>query len=323
MEYKKVGRSGLMVSRLTLGTMNFGNFTSKEDSFAIMDKALDLGINLFDTANVYGGEGKQGLTEEIIGEWLTQNKSNRNNIVLATKVYGKMGAGLNESKLSACHIKKACEDSLKRLNTDHIDLYQMHHVDRDTPWEEIWQAFELLIKEGKIIYAGSSNFAAWNITEAFFTAKERHALGLISEQSIYSLRNRNIELEVIPVLKRFDVGLIPWSPLAGGLLCGILDEKIEGRRTRIPLLKAAEKLKPQIEAYENLCKEIGYAPADVALAWVLNNPVVTSPIVGPRTAEQLVQNVQVLDIKLSPEVVNKLDLIWPGPGNQAPEVYAW
>ncbi|MFH0735921.1 MAG: aldo/keto reductase [bacterium] len=323
MEYKKIGKSGLIVSRLTLGTMNFGSYTSPEDSFAIMDKALDLGINLFDTANVYGGEGNLGLTEEILGDWLTRNKTNRNKIVLATKVYGKMGAGLNESKLSAYHIKKACEDSLKRLKTDHIDLYQMHHIDRDTPWEEIWQAFEMLIKEGKIIYAGSSNFAAWNIAEAFFTARERHSLGLISEQSIYSLRNRNIELEVIPALKRFDIGLIPWSPLGGGILCGILEGKTEGRRTRLPLLKAAEKLKPQIEAYENLCKEINQNPADVALAWVLNNPVVTSPIIGPRTVEQLSQNVKALDIKLDVEVLKKLDLIWPGPGNQAPEAYAW
>jgi len=323
MKYTKLGKSGLQVSKLTLGTMNFGTYTDKESSFKIMDRALEHGINLFDTANVYGGEGKQGLTEEIIGEWLTQNKSNRNKIVLATKVYGKMGEHINQSKLSAYNIKRACEDSLRRLKTDHIDLYQMHHIDRDTPWEEIWQAFEQLIKEGKITYVGSSNFAAWNIAEAYFTAKEKHILGIISEQSIYSLRNRNIELEVIPALKRFDIGLIPWSPLAGGLLCGILDPKTEGRRTRVPLLKSVEKLRPQIEQYEALCKELNLAPADIALAWVLHNPVVTSPIIGPRTVEQLDESIKALDIILDSETLSKLDQIWPGPGNQAPEAYAW
>lgn len=323
MEYTYLGRTGLKVSRLCLGTMNFGPYTSEEDSFKIMNRALEVGINFFDTANVYGWDKGVGVTEQIIGRWLAEDKSRRDKIVLATKVYGKMGEGPNDSKLSAYHIRKACEDSLRRLQTDHIDLYQMHHIDRNTPWEEIYQAMEQLIREGKIIYVGSSNFAAWNLAEAFYKAKERNFLGIVSEQSIYNLRNRHIELEVIPACKAFGIGLIPWSPLGGGILCGVLEGVKEGRRMREPLQKSVEKLLPQIEAYEKLCKEIERRPADVALAWVLSNPVVTSPIIGPRTAEQLEENVKALELKLSEEVLKKLDEIWPGPGNQAPEAYAW
>ena len=323
MNYSHLGRSGLKVSRLCLGTMNFGPYTSEEDSFKIMNRALELGINFFDTANVYGWHLGTGLTEEIIGRWLAEDKSRRDKIVLATKVYGKMDDGVNDLGLSAYHIRKACEESLKRLQTDHIDLYQMHHIDRETPWEEVWQAMEQLVRKGKVIYIGSSNFAAWNIAEANCLASQRNSLGLVSEQSIYNLRNRHIELEVIPACKAFGVGLIPWSPLGGGILCGVLEKSKEGRRTREPLIASAERLRPQIDAYEKLCKEIGQNPADVALAWVLANPVVTSPIVGPRTLQQLEENVNALNIKLSEEIMKKLDEIWPGPGNQAPEAYAW
>ena len=323
MEYTFLGRTGLRVSRLCLGTMNFGPYTSETDSFKIMDNALDLGINFFDTANVYGAEIGVGTTESIIGKWF-ENGKKRNSIVLATKVYGKMGDGVNDSKLSAYHIRKACEDSLRRLKTDHIDLYQMHHIDRSTPWEEIWQAMEQLVNEGKIIYVGSSNFAAWNIVEANYTARQRNFMGLVSEQSIYSLRNRHIELEVLPACKAMGVGMIPWSPMGGGILCGVLGNIKEGqRRSREPLQKSVEKLRPQLERYENLCNEISIKPADVALAWVLNNPVVTSPIIGPRTLEQLEQNAKASEIKLAEDVLRKLDEIWPGPGNQAPEAYAW
>jgi aryl-alcohol dehydrogenase-like predicted oxidoreductase len=323
MDYIHLGRSGLKISRLCLGTMNFGPFTSEEESFAIMNKALELGINFFDTANVYGWHLGTGVTETIIGKWLEEDKSRRNKIVLATKVYGKMGDGVNDAKLSAYHIRKACEESLIRMKTDHIDLYQMHHIDRETPWDEIWQAMELLVREGKILYVGSSNFAAWNIAEAILTAKHRNFLGIISEQSIYSLRNRQIELEVIPACKAFGVGLIPWSPMGGGILCGVLEAAKEGRRTREALQASVKKLKPQIEQYENLSKELGYTPSDVALAWVLNNPVVTSPIIGPRTIKQLEENVKALEIRLDEVTLKKLDEIWPGPGNQAPEAYAW
>jgi aryl-alcohol dehydrogenase-like predicted oxidoreductase len=321
MEYKHLGRTGLKVSRICLGTMNYGTYNTEEESFKIMDHALDKGINFFDTANVYGSY--KGQSEEIIGTWFAEGEGRRDRIILATKVYGNMSEGPNQSKLSAYHIKQACEDSLKRLQTDHIDLYQMHHIDRETPWDEIWQAMEQLVREGKIIYVGSSNFASWNITEAVYTAKIRNFLGLVSEQSIYSLRNRHIELEVIPACREFGIGLIPWSPLGGGILCGILDKPKTGRRSRPQLLASVEKLKSQIEKYESFCTEIGQKPSVVALSWVLNNPAVTAPIVGPRTIKQLEENISALDYKLSKENLTKLDEIWPGPGNQAPEAYAW
>ncbi|MGE5680213.1 MAG: aldo/keto reductase [Bacillota bacterium] len=324
MEYTHLGRTGLKVSRLCLGTMNFGTYTPVDDSFAIMDKAMEMGINFFDTANVYGADKHRGYTEEIIGEWFSKGKDRRDKVVLATKVYGNMTDWPNESRLSAFHIRKACEESLRRLKTDHIDLYQMHHIDRETPWEEIWQAMEVLIEQGKILYVGSSNFAAWNIVEANYIAEKRNLLGLVSEQSIYSLRNRHIELEVIPACRALGVGIIPWSPLGGGILGGVL-EKIESgsRRARPQLQSSVEKLRPQLERYENLCREIGQKPADVALAWMLGNPVITSPIIGPRTIEQLNESTNAVTIKLDEETLKKLDQIWPGPGNQAPEAYAW
>ncbi|RJP66056.1 MAG: aldo/keto reductase [Ignavibacteriales bacterium] len=321
MEYTHLGRSGLKVSRLCLGTMNYGQYNTDEESYKIMDHAIDCGINFFDTANVYGSY--KGQTEEIIGRWLSLNGGRREKIVLASKVYGGMSDWINDSKLSAYNIKRACEDSLRRLKTNHIDLYQMHHIDRETPWEEIWQAMEQLIREGKIIYVGSSNFAAWNIVEANYKAKEKHMLGLVSEQSIYSLRNRHIELEVVPACKAMGVGIIPWSPMGGGILCGILDKPETGRRSRPALLASAERLRPQIEKYENLCKEINHKPSVVALNWMLQNPAITSPIVGPRTIEQLDENISALDFKLDDDTMKKLDEIWPGPGNQAPEAYAW
>jgi aryl-alcohol dehydrogenase-like predicted oxidoreductase len=322
MHYRHLGRTGLRVSPLCLGTMNFGPHTPEPESHTIMDRALELGINFFDTANVYGGESK-GRTEEIVGRWLAQGNGRRESIVLATKVYGSMGPGPNDSKLSAYHIRRACEESLRRLQTDHIDLYQMHHVDRATPWEEIWQAMEQLVREGKILYVGSSNFAGWHIAHANGIAASRHFLGLVSEQSIYSLRNRHIELEVIPACRELGLGLIPWSPLGGGILAGVLDGEQGARRSREALRASVERLRPQLERYEALCAEIGQRPADVALAWTLANPAVTSPIIGPRTVEQLEQNVSALDFTFDDDLLKRLDEIWPGPGGEAPEAYAW
>lgn len=323
MHYARLGRTGLRVSRLCLGTMNFGTHTDEEESCRMMDRALDLGINFFDTANVYGGANSKGKTEEIIGRWLARGEGRRDKIVLATKVYGKMGEGANDLRLSAYHIRRACEDSLRRLQTDHIDLYQLHHIDRDTPWEEIWQAMEVLVTQGKIIYVGSSNFAAWNIAQANSIASQRNFLGLVSEQSLYNLTRRHIELEVIPACEAFGLGLIPWSPLGGGILCGVLEKRETGRRADEDLRASVEKLRPQVEAYENLCKARGLKPAAVALAWVLENPVTISAIIGPRTVEQLEENAAALEVKLSIEFRKKLDEIWPGPGGQAPEAYAW
>jgi aryl-alcohol dehydrogenase-like predicted oxidoreductase len=322
MQYTNLGRTGLKVSRLCLGTMNFGPQTSEADSFAIMDKALALGINFFDTADVYGWKIGEGITEQIVGRWLAQSKQ-RHNIVLATKVFGKMGEGANDNRLSAYHIRRACEDSLRRLQTDHIDLYQMHHIDRQTPWEEIWQAMEQLVQQGKVLYVGSSNFAGWHIAQAQATAKERHFYGLVSEQSLYNLTARMVELELLPSCRQHGLGLVPWSPLAGGLLGGVLQKVSEGRRADARLQRSIEKHRPQLEAYEGFCKELGMAPADVALAWLLQNPVVTAPIIGPRTADQLVTSLKALEITLGPTQLQKLDTIWPGPGGEAPEAYAW
>jgi aryl-alcohol dehydrogenase-like predicted oxidoreductase len=313
-----MGRTGLKVSRFCLGTMNFGPETTEADSFAVMDKAIELGINFFDTANVYGWKKGEGVTEQIVGRWFAQGGGRREKTVLATKVYGDMGDWPNESRLSALHIKRACEASLKRLQTDYIDLYQMHHIDRATPWEEIWQAMEQLVHEGKVLYVGSSNFAGWHIAQANEIAKNRHFMGLVTEQSIYSLVKRTIELEVVPACENYGVGIIPYSPLAGGILGGTKEEG--KRRTRS---KAMTEQADQLAAYETFCDSIGEKPADVALAWVLNNPVVTAPIIGPRTMEQFTGSLRALDIKLTDEQLKKLDEIWPGPGGAAPEAYAW
>lgn len=323
MQYANLGRTGLLVSRLCLGTMNFGPQTSEEDSFAIMDRALELGINFFDTANVYGWKIGEGITEKIIGRWLAQGGQRRENIVLATKVYGKMGEGPNDRRLSAYHIRQACEESLRRLQTDHIDLYQMHHVDRETPWEEIWQAMDLLVQQGKVLYVGSSNFAALHIAQAQYTARERSFMGLVCEQSLYNLKDRMIELEVIPACETFGLGLIPWSPLASGLLAGGVDERNTGRRTSQRVKDNKEKFSAQLNAYEDLCRELGEAPAEVAVAWLLSNPVVTAPIIGPRTTEQLNTSLRALDVDISSQITARLDEIWPGPGGAAPEAYAW
>src|SRR5881296_113601 len=229
MEYARLGRTGLKVSRLCLGTMNFGPLAAEAESFAIMDRALELGINFLDTADVYGWRTGEGITEQIIGRWLAQGGGRRERIVLATKVYNEMGEGPNDRGLSAYHIRRACEESLRRLQTDHIDLYQMHHIDRSTPWEEIWQAMEQLVREGKVTYVGSSNFAGWDIATAQCTASARHFMGLVSEQSLYNLNARMIELEVIPACRHYGLGLIPWSPLGGGLLGGALEKANAGR----------------------------------------------------------------------------------------------
>jgi aryl-alcohol dehydrogenase-like predicted oxidoreductase len=323
MDYISLGRSGLKVSRLCLGTMNFGPHTTEPDSFEIMDQALDLGINFFDTANVYGWKLGEGITEQILGRWLAQGGGRRDRIVLATKVYGRMGERPNEGRLSAYHIRKACEQSLRRMQTDHIDLYQMHHIDRETPWEEIWQVMGQLVQEGKVLYVGSSNFAGWHIAQAQESASRRNFYGLISEQSLYNLSDRMIELEVIPACESYGLGIIPWSPLAGGMLGGALAKVKKGRRADENVMKEIEAHLPQLERYESMCNDLGEAPADIALAWLLHQRAVTSPIIGPRTLEQLEGSLHALDISFDEETLESLDAIWPGPGGTAPEAYAW
>jgi len=299
--------------------MNFGPQTSEPDSHAIMDHALEIGINFFDTANGYGG---RGATERIIGNWFAQGGGRREKTVLATKVYGGMGDWPNNDKLSALNIRRACDASLQRMQTDYIDLYQMHHVDRDTPWEEIYQAFETLVAQGKVLYFGTSNFAGWHIAQGSEIAKQRGFLGLVSEQSLYNLNARMVELEVIPACEKYGLGLIPWSPLAGGLLGGVLQKATEGRRSSEGTQKNIEANRPKLEAWEGLCQELGEKPADMALAWLLKNPVVTAPIIGPRTMEQLDGSLRALEITISDETSKKLDEIFPGH-RTAPEDYAW
>jgi len=303
--------------------MNFGPQTTEADSFAIMDKALELEINFFDTANVYGWKLGEGVTEQIIGNWFALGGGRREKTVLATKVYGRMGDWPNQQRLSALNIRQACEASLKRLKTDHIDLYQFHHVDRLTSWDEIWQACELLVQQGKVLYVGSSNFAGWHIAKANETAKARHFLGLSSEQSLYNLNDRMVELEVIPACKDYGLGLIPWSPLAGGLLGGVLEKIEKGRRASDDMRQEIDKNRAKLEKWEAWCKAFGEQPADVALAWLVRNPVVTAPIIGPRTLDQLTGSLRALEIKLDDAALKALDDIFPGPGGEAPEAYAW
>jgi aryl-alcohol dehydrogenase-like predicted oxidoreductase len=323
MDYRYLGRLDLKVSPFCLGTMNFGPETSEEDAFAIMDRALELGINFFDTANVYGRQIAVGTTETILGNWFAKGGERREKVVLATKVWSQMGEWPNESRLSALHIRRAAEESLRRLQTDHLDLYQMHHVERRAPWDEVWQAFETLVRQGKVVYIGSSNFAGWHIARANEAAKDRHFLGLVSEQCKYNLLDRMVELEVLPACREYGMGVIPYSPLAGGLLGGIIDGAGAGRRSREWTQERLAEHRPQIEAFEKLCADLGEAPADVALAWMLANPVVTAPIVGPRTLEQLEGVMRALDLALDEATTKRLDEIFPGPGGEAPEAFSW
>jgi aryl-alcohol dehydrogenase-like predicted oxidoreductase len=323
MDYVQLGRTGLKVSPLCLGTMNFGPYTTEADAFAIMDHALELGINFFDTANVYGRKLGEGVTEHIIGRWFAQGGGRREKVVIATKVFGRMGDWPNESRLSAYHIRRACDESLRRLQADHIDLYQMHHIHRETPWEEVWQAMEVLVQQGKVIYVGSSNFAGWHIAQAQEAAKARNFMGLVSEQSLYNLKDRTVELEVLPACRAYGLGVIPYSPLAGGLLGGVLQKIKEGRRADKYAQEEIAKYRAKLRAYEALCQKWGEKPADVALAWLLHNPIVTAPIIGPRTREQLDGSLRALKIKLGKKQLAELDQIFPGPGGEAPEAYAW
>ncbi len=329
-ETTRLGRHGVLVSKLCLGTMNFGWHTNQDDSFAIMDRALELGINFFDTADVYGWSERRGTTESILGNWFALGDGRREAVVLATKVYNTVQRddqrpepNTDGRNLSAYKIRKHCEASLRRLQTDHIDLYQMHHVDRECPWDETWQAFDALVKQGKIVYVGSSNFAGWDIATACQEASRRGLMGLVSEQSIYHLDNRTVELEVIPACRHYGLGLIPWSPLAGGLLGGALGKLEDGRRVSEGVQKQIEAKRPQLERYEGLCRELGEAPATVALAWLLHNPIVTAPIIGPRTIDQLDSAVRATEITLEAEVLATLDETFPGPGGEAPGAYAW
>lgn len=323
MEYTQLGRSGLKVSRLCLGTMNFGPETSEEDAYAIMDRAHEVGINFFDTADVYGWKKGEGITENIVGRWFAKGGGRRERTVIATKLNGAMGDWPNMEKLSALHIRRACDASLKRLRTDYIDLYQMHHIDRNTPFDEIWEAMEILRIQGKIIYVGSSNFAGWHIAKAQETARRRGFNGLVTEQSHYNLLTRTVELEVLPACADYGLGVIPWSPLGGGLLGGVLRKIDKGRSASPRMAEQLAKHRPAIEQYEAFCDELGEDPANVALAWLLRRQAVTGPIIGPRTIDQLDGALRAVELELDDKALTRLDEIFPGPGGPAPEAYAW
>jgi aryl-alcohol dehydrogenase-like predicted oxidoreductase len=323
MEFTHLGRTGLTVSRLCLGTMNFGPQTEEADAHSIMDSAHSQGINFFDTANVYGGVDHRGWTEEIVGRWFASGGGRREKTVLATKLYGEMGTWPNENKLSALNIRRALDASLKRLQTDYIDLYQFHHIDRETPWDEIWQAMEVAVQQGKIVYAGSSNFAGWHIADAQAAAARRNFTGLVSEQSIYNLLVRDVELEVLPSAQHYGLGVIPWSPLQGGLLGGVIKKANEGkRRLEGRAADSVAKHRDQLEEFENFAEELGHEPGDIALAWLLHQPAVTGPIIGPRTQEQLDAAIRAVHVKLDADALARLDEIFPGH-KPAPEDYAW
>ncbi len=326
MQTRKLGNTGLMIGPLVLGSVNFSWLTDEADSCAIMDKAADLGVNLIDTADNYNA----GQSEALIGRWFAQGGGRREKTVLATKVYSapnewgssdpvkRSGSwvGPNQRGLSAKHIREGCEASLKRLNTDYIDLYQMHHVDRNTRWEEIWQAMELLVQQGKVLYVGSSNFAGWHIAQGQELARRRNFLGLASEQSVYNLLKRTVELEVIPACRAYDMAFFPYSPLAAGQLAGKPVENERGRRSFLAQSTA-------VDAFQTFCQTIGQTPAAVALAWLSRQPGVTAPIIGPRTMAQFEASLAALDVELSAADLSRLDELFPGPGGAAPEAYAW
>ncbi|NUU21621.1 MAG: aldo/keto reductase [Streptomycetaceae bacterium] len=332
MEYTQLGRTGLQVSRLVLGTMNFGVLTGEADSHAVMDTALDHGVNFFDTANVYGGTDNKGITESIVGTWFARGGGRRDKVVLATKVYGNMRIGggrpwPNHDRLSAVNIRRSVEDSLRRLRTDRIDVYQFHHIDRRTPFEEIWQAIDVLIAQGKVLYAGSSNFPGYKIAQANETAARTGRLGLVSEQCLYNLAERRAEMEVIPAAREYGLGVIAWSPLRGGLLSGALRKEREDAGSRSATGRSAQGLadpdmRAKVQAYEDLLGKLGLDPAEVALAWLLTRRGVTAPIVGPRTPGQFASALRAVDLKLDAELRDRLEEIFPGPG-PSPEAFAW
>ncbi len=320
MEYVKLGRSGLKISRLCLGTMNFGKKLDENGSHELLDLAVDSGVNLIDTADVYGGKNCEGLSEQVIGRWFARSPGNREKAILATKVYGVTGPRPNDARLSAYHVIRACEESLRRLRTDRIDLYQMHHIDRGTTWDEIWQAMEKLVQDGKVLYIGSSNFPAWQIAKASENAKRRNFLGLVSEQSIYNLCERTVELELLPACEDYGIGFLCWSPLNGGALA---KRTTSDDRNDDPGNEKWRNRQSRLDGWFSFCAEKGRSPESVAQAWLLANPLVTSIVIGPSKVSHFRSSLDSVGVHLEQDELERVDEIWPGPGGPAPEAYAW
>ena len=290
MEYRRLGRSGVMVSPLCLGTMNFGGSTTEEDSFAIMQKAVDGGINFFDTANVYN----EGESERITGKFLKE-KNLREKVVLATKVYSRVGDGPNDGGGTRYHIIKACEDSLRRLQTDHIDLYQLHRPPMTHPQDETLRAFDDLIRAGKVRYIGSSTHPAWMVMEALSFSEKYGLNRYISEQPPYNLLDRRIENELVPLCQKYDLAIIPWSPLAMGVLAGRYtqtDNYPEGSRAKrwdndAVKARVTQRGLDVGRAVKKMAKERGLTASQLSLLWIKDQPGITAPIIGPRTLAHL------------------------------------
>jgi len=324
--HTRLGRSALEISRIGCGTVNFGGRVEEPEARELLDHALERGVNLVDTADVYGWRVYKGWTEEVIGRWLAAAAGRRKQVVLATKVGRAMGPGPDGGGLSARYVVAACEASLRRLRTDWIDLYQMHCLDPSARWDEVWQAMETLVAQGKVRHVGSSNFAGWNLAAAQEAAARRNGRGLVSEQCVYNLVTRHPELEVIPAAQAYGIGVLVWSPLHSGMLGGVLRKTREGTAVKSAQGRSAvalEKHRDRIEAYERFCDDAGRDPADVGLAWVASRPGVTGVIAGPRTPEHLDGALAALERPLTPDELARLEELFPPVGQGGPAPDAW
>jgi len=320
MEYRSLGSSGLKVPVLCLGAMTFGDADDKsfmhkvgcdeKTSFAIMSRALERGVSFIDTADVYG---QDGLSERIVGAWMAEHKT-RNKVVLATKFRFRMGEGPNSSGASRYRIVRTVEDSLRRLQTDRIDLYQIHMQDIDTPEEETLRALDDLVRAGKVLYLGASNYAAYRLTDSQWIAKSEHLHRFVALQMQYSLMVRDLEREHVPLCRQFGLGVLPWSPLAAGFLSGKYTKnqapppgvRLEKWKDRFAGFDSDQGWRT-LDAVRAIATEKGTTPAAVSLAWLLAKPTVTSVIFGARSVEQLDDNLKAADVKLSADDVKKLD----------------
>ncbi|MDX1437895.1 MAG: aldo/keto reductase [Anaerolineales bacterium] len=316
MEYRNLGRTGLKVSPLCMGTMQFGWTADEETSFAVLSESYEAGINFIDTANVYSRwvEGNPGgVSEEIIGRWIKASAVPRDQLIIATKVRGRMGDGPNDEGLSRVHILHQVEESLRRLETDYIDLYQTHSYDDNTPIDETLSALDDLVRTGKVRYIGCSNYPAWRLMESLWVADSLNLSRYDCIQPHYNLAHRReFEAELQKVCEKFGIGVIPYSPLAGGFLTGKYrrggDTPDSDRQVMVRRRYFNERGWKTLDALIEVADELeGASPSQVAIAWLLSNPVVTSPIVGPRNLEQLQDNLDSLQISLSQDQVRRLE----------------